>query len=183
MYLSASSDGRKPDASMRASTKLSIGFRIQAGLETVGGAGLRGGSNAQCRSNSAPASIQRLRIPTSSAVRRSPVGGMGFASAVTRAMTRLAALSPGISPTCPPVCPVAASCESSRKFAMRLCSSGPWHGKHFCRIGRTCVRKSGSSAAARPGAATSAPRTAARADAFRRIPAMSIRLRSIGLAP
>ena len=75
--------------------------------------------------------------------------------------TRLFALWPGTMPACPPSSPVAPARVSSRRFACREFSSGPWQARQFlAKIGRMSRLKltltSAGSASATPGSRATA---------------------------
>ena len=146
---SASGDGASFSTSSRARTNRSISFTGQCLFFTRGGAGGVIGLKAQCRPHFAPPSIHRLTSSICFTVSLWFDSGGGIRSSGSLVMIRLnnslSALLPGTITVFPSLTRNAPSLVSSRNFALRAFSSGPWHLKQLSeKIGRTSRLKSAS---------------------------------------
>ena len=122
---SASGEGANPSASSLASTKRSIGVRIQSVRRTFGGSGRFGATNAQCGSYFAPSAIQRSSSFFCSAESRRFDFGGGIRSPGSALMRRTSSLAAASFGTIA-FALSADSATSSRRSAFRLAGSWPW---------------------------------------------------------
>src|SRR5262245_2530472 len=167
-------------------------FFAHALFATFGSAGRLGAANAQCTDHDAPCSIHCLTRAICSALSFLPLVGGGIISdALCELMRENSSLSWGLPGTMatPPRFSLAnaPSLVSSRSFALRDFSSGPWQAKQLSdKIGRMWRLKSMAGVADRFAVTPGSPKagvatTRARNTATRRIDSIGVLMSRITL--
>ena len=134
--LSARGEGCSPARCSLARTNRSIAPLGQAEFFAGGIVGRLGGMNAQCFSHLAPCEIHARSVSMSLDVNARPESTGGIRSSGSAWVMRLNNSLPLGLPAVMIAWPGAP--VSSRRSALRLAASGPWHSKQFSeRIGRT----------------------------------------------